>query len=104
MQSIMQENEEFIDKCPVMKYPKCLECKNKVHTEQEHKKKAKKEYMRAYMFGYNEGKVAYRRKKQEPKIDNFYKSMIPYDGWDTTQPIYLSDGVYVFPDGRVGGY
>lgn len=42
-------------------YKPCEQCINKIHTREEHKKLERREYMRQYMYKYNEGKVAYRR-------------------------------------------
>ena len=45
----------------------CQQCINREHTREEHKKLKRREYMRQYMYRYNEGKVAYRRWKLVPK-------------------------------------
>jgi hypothetical protein len=48
----------------------CQKCLNKEHTIQEHRKLAKREYMRVYMHKYNEGKVSYRRwPQQRPSLN-----------------------------------
>lgn len=39
----------------------CQKCLNREHNPTECKKLKRREYMRQYMYKYNEGKVAYRR-------------------------------------------
>ena len=45
----------------------CQKCLNREHTPEEHRKLERREYMRRYMYKYNEPKVAYRRWPLTPK-------------------------------------
>lgn len=45
----------------------CKKCKTKEHTREEHKKIARREYMREYMYNYTQDKVLYRRWPFIPK-------------------------------------
>jgi hypothetical protein len=66
-----ESDEEFVDKCPPKKYPDCIKCKTKEHTEEYHTMMKKREYMRVYLYIYREGSVAYRRKPAPVKKSEF---------------------------------